>query len=237
MKKKQAEQSQKMQRMVTITGIAVVGLVVLYIAISALTPEPTPELQSIPDNIDLDLDNQPVFGSEHAPVQVIEFGDYMCGHCKSFHEEVFESLKEEYFLIGKAAFYFINRPILGESSQLAAQASECVHELAPNAFWSFHDAMYAQQSNYIQRQPNSQTLAQLAVRQAGASVSSSELQQCIDERQLQVRVTQDEVIATSASVYSTPIILVNGKMMPTYSLSVVKQAIEDELQRSATTAR
>ena len=45
-----------------------------------------------------------VLGDPDAPVTVIEYASYTCGHCGNFHADQFKKLKAEYIDTGKVRF-------------------------------------------------------------------------------------------------------------------------------------
>ncbi|WP_438481269.1 thioredoxin domain-containing protein [Oleiharenicola lentus] len=47
-------------------------------------------------------------GSETAPIVVVEFFSFKCAHCRTFHETVFPTLKQQYIDTGKVAWVAIN---------------------------------------------------------------------------------------------------------------------------------
>ncbi|HET7615380.1 MAG TPA: thioredoxin domain-containing protein, partial [Bacillales bacterium] len=90
-------------------------------------------------------DAQPMLGNEDAPVKIVEFGDYRCSVCYHFDQKFFPKLKKQFIETGKASFYFMNYPILGQGSVRAALASESVFRRSPEAFWKYHETVYDHQ--------------------------------------------------------------------------------------------
>ena len=50
---------------------------------------------------------RPSLGSELAPIVVVEFGSYKCGHCEEFHQNVFPALKQGYVDAGKVQWFIV----------------------------------------------------------------------------------------------------------------------------------
>ena len=63
--------------------------------------------------------DHPTMGPSHAPVRVIEFFDYQCGHCKEMAPIVKELAKSH----SNIAVSFIEFPIFGNSSVIASKAA------------------------------------------------------------------------------------------------------------------
>lgn len=93
---------------------------------------------------------KPVTGDDHirgeasAAVKVIEFSDFECPFCKSFHASM-KQVMQEYLKVGKVAWVYRHFPIdeLHSKARKEAQAAECAAELGGNkAFWSFADGLF-----------------------------------------------------------------------------------------------
>ncbi|KKU10897.1 MAG: DSBA oxidoreductase [Parcubacteria group bacterium GW2011_GWB1_46_8] len=75
-------------------------------------------------------------GKESAPHLIVEYGDYRCGYCKKFHDEILTQLQEKYIDTGKARFVFKDMVIFGEESQMIAEAARCAGD--QGKFWEYH---------------------------------------------------------------------------------------------------
>ncbi len=84
-------------------------------------------------------------GNPNAQITIIEYSDYDCPFCKSFHTTM-NSIMEEYGADGRVAWVFRHFPLeqLHPNAPATAAASECVAKLGGNdAFWKFTDLVYA----------------------------------------------------------------------------------------------
>lgn len=79
-------------------------------------------------------------GDPDAPVTIIEFGDFNCGYCARWAEQVLPEIEETYIDSGQVRLGYIHFPFLGPDSMIAAGASECA--AAQDEFWAFHDTLY-----------------------------------------------------------------------------------------------
>ncbi len=93
---------------------------------------------------------KPVIGEDHirgnanAPVKIVEFSDFECPFCKSFHASVKQAMND-YEKDGKVAWVYRHFPIdeLHSKARKEAQAAECAAELGGNkAFWAFADGLF-----------------------------------------------------------------------------------------------
>ena len=75
-------------------------------------------------------------------------GDFHCGYCKRFHDETITPLLENYG--DQILFVFRDYPILGPDSLQAALAANCAYD--QNAFWDFHDRLFAAPSQLVRDQ-------------------------------------------------------------------------------------
>ncbi|HVU13698.1 MAG TPA: thioredoxin domain-containing protein [Phototrophicaceae bacterium] len=147
------------------------------------------------------IDDRPSLGPKDAPVVLVEFGDFDCIHCKDFHDSTIEPLLQHYG--DKVLYVFRDFPILGQGSVEAALAADCAYD--QNAFWGFHDMLYADQANLTRTQfvKDAQTL----------KLNVDQFTQCFDSGEHQDRVGKDYTDAEALGVNGTPTFFVNGKML------------------------
>lgn len=83
-----------------------------------------------------------VLGSPDAPVTIVAFEDFLCGHCQRYKAQV-EKLISEYVAKGLARFEYRFTPVVDPSySWQTARLAECAETLRPGSFWNAHDALY-----------------------------------------------------------------------------------------------
>lgn len=180
-----------------------------------------------------DLDTQPVLGaenvSENNTIQIVEFGDYRCGHCQRFDADHKPQLVENYIENEdmNIEFYWINYPLLGQESVEAAEASECVAEEAgrdSEAFWNFHSALLSTSDV----QYTASGLTDVA-RDATSGLDYDGIQSCISNGEMMDEVNKDISIANGNEVRGTPAIFVNEDRVTGYQYGTVSAAIERKL--------
>ncbi len=117
----------------TIVTFSLIGLVIVAIAIFALT-RPRPEPLSAAR---MALD--PSFGSENAKVTIVEYSDYGCPSCQAWHNSgILQKIRDTYG--DKVRFVWKDFPIITSASPKAAEAGQCA--LDQGKFWEYHDLLY-----------------------------------------------------------------------------------------------
>ncbi len=106
---------------------------------AAANAVPSPEPTSVPAVNDDDH----VRGNKNAEITIIEYSDFECPFCGSFHPTMQQVMKE---YDGKVRWIFRHFPLSFHPSALpAANAAECAAE--QGKFWEFADAMFANQAS------------------------------------------------------------------------------------------
>lgn len=203
-------------------GIIAVGVIIIVVL--------DQNMSSSDKDASIDYENQPFIGDEDAPVNVIEFGDYRCPHCKNFHQNVFPVIKEQLVDSGDVKFYFVNYAFLSEDSDRGAKFAETVYqELGQDTFWEFHDHLFAQTPDDMD--------------QTGVYTDEF-LQQTLqdvveDEEQVQTVVdafkngagedalATDMDIAGNLGVTGTPTVAVDGEVIQLNSFEDLINAVEE----------
>lgn len=83
-----------------------------------------------------------IIGPEHAPVTLVEYGDYECPYCGAAHLIVKEVQK---VMSNSLRFVFRHFPLtqIHPHAEVAAEAAESAG--AQDRFWEMHDLLYANQ--------------------------------------------------------------------------------------------
>lgn len=180
---------------------------------------------------DLNLEDEPMMGSEDANVTVVEFGDYQCPYCRQFDQSTFPQIKENYIDTGKANFYYVNYAFLGDDSTQASVASECVYDQTGDSegFWDFHHAVFDNQGSENSGWVTTDLMVDLA-NSSVENLNTGELRQCITNEETLDEVQSDRQMGSSSGVTGTPAIYVNGESVPGNDYASISAAIEQELE-------
>jgi len=89
--------------------------------------------------------NQPFIGNPNAPVAIAYWSDYQCPFCKRFNNDALKQVVDNYVKQGKVKIVFKDFQFLGNDSQVAGVIGRAVWEVAPDKYYSWHEAMYNSQ--------------------------------------------------------------------------------------------
>jgi protein-disulfide isomerase len=147
-------------------------------------------------------------GDANAPITIIEFADFQCPYCGQFQSQTWPQINEQYVKKGLVRFGYHQFAFLGPESTWAAEASECAAD--QNAFWQYHDKLYAGQAGENQGAFNKDKLKQLAV---DLKLDAKAFDSCLDSGKYTAQVNADSQAAGSLGVTSTPSFVVNGQAL------------------------
>ncbi len=156
----------------------------------------------------VDVSGDPMIGSPQAPLQIVEFSDFLCPACQrasKLNTIILASHRHD------AAFIFKHYPLdmscnnaiqrsVHAGACTVAAASECAHQ--QGKFWPFHDLVFEHGHDY-----------QVAgieedVRRLGVDVAA--FRACMESGQGMEAVKRDIAEGVKQGVSSTPTYLING---------------------------
>lgn len=204
---KQAKMHWRKKMMIRgVGGVVLVAL--LYVSAPAIA-----SLFSTGSSVDfsqLNLENQPMLGQEDANVTIVEFGDFMCSHCRTFNQETKPSFMH-HIEEGNAKMYYIDFPLPGfrPDNIQAATAAECVYRKSNDQYWDVHDALFAQQGSIDYS--NSGLIE--FIRQNTEDLNYTEIEACVRDNEALEAVQNDRSLGQGNAVSSTPTVFVNGELV------------------------
>ena len=146
------------------------------------------------------------FGSEDAPIKVVEFSDFGCGYCRRFHTETFPTLMSEFIESGRVQWKYITYVSgMFANGMDAAFAAECAGE--QELFTPMSELLYERQADWKglgEPYPTFEALAE----EAGAN--TEQFQECIAEQRPRPRVRSGILSGARLGVRGTPSFMVNG---------------------------
>ena len=155
----------------------------------------------------LDVDGHPHIGPAKACVNVVEFADFECPHCKEANE-VLTQLEPKY---PDVRFTFMAFPLaqIHPWAFNAALAARCAYKQNPADYAKYRDEIFAQQDQ-ITADNASGKLLNLATQ---TGLNASTLTACMADPATHKEIEADENLGKSLEVTSTPTLFVNGRPM------------------------
>ncbi len=165
-----------------------------------------------------------VLGDPNAPVEVWDFSDFHCPHCRTFATGTARRLIEEYVKPGKARLVYKHFIVL--QSYQAANASECAAE--QGQFWAYHDYLFQKQETDAPFTPD-----ELKRYARDLGLDTDAFDRCVDSGKYMNVVLKETNEGRRLGVRGTPTIFVNGQLIPRGALwPDLKAAIEKALQEA-----
>ncbi len=210
------------QRLTLLTIVVAVLVVLAAVIVPRLTSSSAAPVATI------DYASQPRAGSADAPVKVAIFLDFLCPHCADFSENTAPQLLREFADTGKAAFYYLNFPVIDPAvrSRYMAVLGECVYQQSNEAFVTLEPILMRAQNDIAR---NTSRGLDLAIQYA-PQLAADQLRQCVSASETARDVTADEAAARQANLTGTPSVLVNGVLVSNPTVANISRAIENALQ-------
>ena len=171
-----------------------------------------------------------VRGDKNAPVTIVEYSDFECPFCKSYHNTL-NLIMEDYEAEGAVKWVYRHSPIEGlhPLATTEAIASECVTELGgKDAFWQFADRFF--ELTPSNNQTDLETVFPQITQELG--LDHDKFEECLASGKDDKRITRDKNSFRKAGGQGTPwsiIIGPNGDKYPVngaQAYSSIKQIIE-----------
>ena len=139
------------------------------------------------------------YGPAHAPVTLVEYGDFECPHCGSAYPIV-KALRERLGLALRFAFRHFPIVELHPHAQLAAEAAEAA--AAQGRFWMMHDLLFE----------NQRALGPAALdRYARAlELDMGRFADAVNQHMFAARIHADVETGVASGVEGTPTFFING---------------------------
>ncbi len=154
-------------------------------------------------------------GPEDAEIILIEFSDFGCIFCATWHNETYEDLMADY--PGKIRFVYRN---LAFRALPAAEASLCAGE--QGSYWEYHDKLFSGEYGLTD-----EAYIQYAEE---LNLDMDIFNTCVSEHRYQESIQKDVDFATQLGIGSTPTFFINGlAMVGAQPIEAFKQLIDQEL--------
>ena len=210
-KKKRRSARQKRKGISTVHILIVAGAAVLVVGLLVIlntSRSQTTVADSITYETGITPEGEPYKGSPDAPLLLVEYSDFLCGHCGNFADTI-EALGPDYIETGKLRVIFRNYAFLTPESIEAAQAVECALDQGADKFWLYHDLLFANRGTGISayRKSRLKTYAQ------DIGLDTKAFNECLDSGAKLEEIQADKAEGESQGVEATPTWFINDQMV------------------------
>jgi protein-disulfide isomerase len=171
--------------------------------------QPASSTPATADSLTSRADAGRIQGNPNAPVWIVEISDFQCPFCKTWHDEVYATLRREYIVPGTVRLAYINYPLPNHANALpAAEAAMCAG--AQNKFWEMHDGLFDAQETWGPM-PNAAAVFDSIARAKGVDVAA--MRRCIETGAARALILADAERAQESGVQGTPSFVIGGDVM------------------------
>ena len=158
------------------------------------------------DRAKLKAADGPATGAQTPVIQMVEFSDLECPHCKAA-QPIMEKLAADF---PQVRYIFQQFPLPASMhpwAMKAAEYSDCVSQLNPVAFWKYTDSVFENQGG-IALATADDKLKELAT---AAGLDAQKISTCAASPQTEARVKKSMELGQSLDVNQTPTVFINGR--------------------------
>ena len=154
-------------------------------------------------------DEEMSMGKADAKVTVIEYASASCGHCATFHAEVFPAFKTKYVDTGRVKYVF--REFITPPAELAAAGFLTARCGGKDKYFSVLDGVFRSQEEIFRTGDMRSPLVRVA---KSAGLTEEQFMACVsDEKALKALAARVEKFAKQDNISGTPTFIINGKKL------------------------
>lgn len=163
--------------------------------------------------IKINSEGFPVKGKKGAKIQIVEFADYYCPHCKHAYE-AFDGIMKKYS--SKIELTFMDFPIRGEQSKVIARGAFCAGK--QGKFWEYHGEAFTNQEKLNDNSPGEFAKS--------LKLNESDFGKCLSSKEATDHVDKSAEEGRRIGVSGTPSIYINGKKVNGHDMADLEKAIK-----------
>lgn len=199
-------------------------------------PEQLKEFATTP-TVQIDLKDVPVVGDPNAPITIVKYADFNCGHCMHT-SKILKSFLSEYDGIIKVAYKnfpldgncnrFVGRKSPEASSCVAASAALCANQ--QNKFYPVYTGLY--EDNEAGVMHTAVTVSRLAEKNG---LKMDQFRSCMSSPKIRDQINREVDEADKLKINSTPTLFINNKPLPksgTPDVDFLRQLINQLINQS-----
>jgi protein-disulfide isomerase len=147
-----------------------------------------------PQNVVLDLSNNPSQGEATAKLTLIEFSDFQCPFCGRHARDTAPQIVKEYVSTGKLRHVFMDLPLeaIHKAAFKAAEGAKCAGE--QGKYWEMHDRLFENQNKLQVLTPHAEAIG----------LDVPKFDECMNSGRQAAAIRQDMAEAQKAGVTGTP---------------------------------
>lgn len=199
-------------------------LIALAVATASLTAPMAASAQSAPPAVTA---TDRVLGRANAPITVIEYASFVCGHCAHWHNTIYPAFKARFVDTGQVRLVFRDLPTA--PVDVGARAAGIGRCALPARFFDVASSLMGGQSAIFDGQPVATWYAN-AIAVSGRT--QDQIDACLANPATLAGIRADRDGAVAAGVQGTPSFFVNGRLVRDPSLEGLTAAIQPLLPRS-----
>ncbi|MFC3628616.1 DsbA family protein [Paracoccus angustae] len=165
-------------------------------------------------------------GSDDAPLTVIEYASFTCGHCANFHAETWPKLKAEYVDTGKVKF--IQRDVYFDQPGLwAGVLARCGGD---EKFYAVSDMLFDEQKDWLAGGTGEEIAANLRKIGLKAGMTEEQMTACWEDTAKAERlIATFQQNATADGIEATPTFIIGGEKVMNQPWEDMKEIIDGKL--------
>lgn len=148
-------------------------------------------------------------GGQNPPIDIVEFSDLECPHCK-VAQPVLAKLFADF---PQVRFIFQQFPLpasLHPWALKAAQYADCAGQMDKDAFWKYVDSIFENQGG-IALATADDKLKELAT---AAGLDAQKISTCAASPETDARIKKSQALGATLDVNETPTVFINGRRVP-----------------------
>lgn len=201
-------------RMWTIFAIAVIGILAGLVYLSQRESVDVSTIDHTKIQTETNQQNSikdHVFGNPEADVVLIEYGDFQCPGCATFHNN-FEPLMEEYK--DSVAFVYRNFPLTSIHPNARAAAATVEAAGLQGKYWDMWNLVFSQQNEWSGLN-GSQRDSQFREYAADLKLNLEKFNEDISSTKISQKLNYDQALGKANDVTGTPSLHLNGEVVAT----------------------
>ncbi|WP_240643604.1 DsbA family protein [Paracoccus siganidrum] len=165
-------------------------------------------------------------GAEDAPLTVVEYASFTCGHCANFHAQSLPSLIEEYVDTGKVRF--IQRDVYFDQVGLwAGILARCGGD---DKYYAVSDMLFDEQEKWLGGGSGDEIAANLRKIGLKAGMTEDQMTACWDDTaKAEQLIATFQQNATADQIEATPTFIIGGEKVMNQPWDQLKEVIETKL--------